>query len=166
MKDNKKLLDLMWMMAAAGWSRSDILAVTECMRDVPFSEINELITQAKSAQQHFQSSFRHGRRDFYFDRPAQKFPSNDVVKKVVHLLRGEAGLTTMDAINLVSKGLRKIDHVRAAGLPGYSKQSLSQWAERATQLFSPSELLYVATTVRNATVHGSALDWNLRKNEP
>lgn len=166
MKENKRLLDLIWIMTAAGWSRSDIMNLIDNMRNLPFSELHDLISHAKSRQEEFKASLLYGRGEMHFKASPQTFASNDTAEKVVFLLRAEAGLTTIEAIEAMSAGLRKIDRGRAEHLPGYSKQSLGQWIDRAAQLFSPSELLYVATTARNASVHGSPLDWNLRKNEP
>lgn len=162
---SRRVLNFVLMMVAAGWRRSEIVSLVESLRRLSDSELSELLLNANHFQEELSASFFSARGDVFYSSPISIAASSDIDEKVIRLLRVEAGLSVMESVRSMSQGLRKVDRARAAELPGYSKQSLGSWVRRAAEVFSPSELLYVATSIRNASVHGTQLDWGLRKNE-
>lgn len=160
--NNRRAYRLFVLLAAAGWTRKDIRSAIDQVRYLSDFEIDHLADRARKIQMEVSELIGYEASESYVD---QSMGSFEVTDKVLYLLKSEAGLSVSEAIKVMTDGLRKIDRQRASDLPGYSKQSLAAWVERSAQVFSPSELLYVATSVRNAYVHGAALDWGLRKNE-
>lgn len=163
--NNRRVLNFVWMVTAAGWRRMEVLKLVEALRYISNYELDELLSTARDGQKEFNALHLSGRGDMFVSPvPSDSAPA-DIDEKVLQLLRVEAGLSAAEAIRSMSASLRKLDKARSLELPGYSKQSLGSWVRRAAKTFSPSELLYVATTIRNASVHGAQLDWGLRKNE-
>lgn len=161
MKSEKQVVKLVWLLVMAGWNRREISELFETMRYVSFSEVESLFLHIKTMQNQSLELFNAQLEGE--GRPAVGDYSSEIADKIGSLLRVEAGLTVSEAIYRMTVELRRLDKFRGADLPGFSKQSLSSWVDRAATLFSPSELLFVATRIRNKVVHEVELDWGLRK---
>lgn len=161
---NKRLFDFICIATAAGWRRSDIVALVKSFQYLSDYELNSLIDGARISLSDFRESFASESDDRYRSPYISPVPGLDeVADKISIILRDEARLSTPDAVNAMVSGLTEIDKIRAGQLPGYSKKSFFSWVLRASEIFSASELLSVATHIRNSLVHGSQLDWRIRK---
>jgi len=83
------------------------------------------------------------------------------VKRVEMLLKNELGLSTGVAAELLLSELKG----GVGDLPRDSaprpKESFTRWLTRISRTVSPSQLLHVATRIRNGVLHGVG-DWPLR----
>jgi hypothetical protein len=83
--------------------------------------------------------------------------------RVDQLLRGEAKLSTGDAVQSLSSRIVQMKLLTPDRLPPLSRKSLRDWVGRLAMLVQPKDILRVATIVRNERVHSPARDWRLRE---
>jgi hypothetical protein len=138
---SKGIRNFVWMMTAAGWRRGEILELADTLRRISYAELHDLISFAIHRQEDFGASFDGSEAKRRGDPSFSVSISTDIDDKVVRLLRDEAHLSAAEAVHSMSAGLRKIDRVRAANLPRYSKRSASpaawsfcarRWSEAQT----------------------------------
>jgi len=86
--------------------------------------------------------------------------TDELAEKVQRLLFDEARLTKLQAFEMLSTQIR----TRHPGLdvPPDPKKGFSAWVRRLATFIPESELLHLATTIRNAFVHDRPQDWRLK----
>lgn len=82
------------------------------------------------------------------------------LSKVERLLLDEANLPKMVAIELLTKELRR--RYPNTSFPSESRKGFAAWIERLSAIIPDSELLHVATQIRNNYVHQAPSDWRLK----
>lgn len=92
------------------------------------------------------------------------FPSEDTVLRVVDLLKNEAGLSARESFDLLDRTLRDNYPNRHYPMPN-PKAGITAWIRALTHDFTDSELLHIASRLRNQIVHGSEKldDWRLKE---
>lgn len=99
--------------------------------------------------------------DFDLNNPYSHSTFEDEVnEKIERLLLIEAGLTKMQAIEKLSNELHK-KHDKLI-LPRDTKKGFSAWITKVSEIVSPSELLHLATYLRNSFVNEPPKDWRLK----
>jgi hypothetical protein len=162
---SRRVSDFICIVVAAGWRRSDIVSVVKSFRHLSEYDLDSMIDNARASFEELRESFVTSEFDDVYRSPyvASVIEQDDVAEKISAILKDEARLSTVEAVSAMTAGLSAIDKIRANQLPGYSKKSFFVWIRRASEIFSASELLSVATSIRNSLMHGSQLDWGLRK---
>lgn len=168
MNNSRLLTKLILLLGAADWSAEEIFRVFSEIKSSRLrpSEIDEMLADFKGFRTHIiKSSKIYYQSDVYrieYVEP-KSVDVSDTADKVERLLRFEAGMTNLEAVSHIARELERLDPSRASGIPSYSKKSLASWVERLSRLYSQSEILHVATLIRNKYVHGADPDWRLRK---
>lgn len=97
-----------------------------------------------------------------FDVPTDRFVASlsDTALKIERLLINDAGMPKAAAIQLMSEELRlRYPNMR---VPSESRKGFYSWIRRLTSQVSEKELLHIATSIRNRSVHDSPTDWRLK----
>jgi len=162
MNRRDEIVSLVMLLVGAGWRREKIKSLILSLQKIPHFEIEELFDAVLSIEREMRRSLNIDHTNSIKKQIGQE--ALRVGERVQFLFR-EAGLTNEQAVKELSARLRDIDKVKGKAIPGYSKTSLAVWVDRVSGLFSPSEILHVATMIRNERVHSSPLDWSLRKYE-
>lgn len=141
------------LLAAAGVRHSEFV---EFMR-AAMSRGNEGVYQDISrlrGQLHLEADEGHARPNV--DTPL----SDELAEKVQRLLFGEAHLTKTEAFDLLSSEVRKRHpHI---DVPLHPKKGFAAWVRKLAAVVPESDLLHLATTIRNSFVHQNPHDWQLK----
>lgn len=86
--------------------------------------------------------------------------SSGTLSKIERLLLEEANLPKRVAIDLLSKQVQK--RYPSKQLPPESRKGFAAWIEKLSFIVSESELLHIATQIRNNFVHQVPSDWGLK----
>lgn len=91
---------------------------------------------------------------------SRSFENDGLAEKILRLLIGDAGLTRSQAIEILNS---EIDF-RHPGLsiPRDSRKGFHSWISRLIEIVPESELLHIATQIRNRFVHDGESDWKLK----
>lgn len=99
-------------------------------------------------------------QDFY-DAETKARPSPNLVgEKIERLLIAEAGLPKRQAIEDLVEAIKQ--RHPAINIPQDSRKGFSAWLAKVVELIPASELLYIATTIRNNYVHDTPSRWRLK----
>lgn len=83
------------------------------------------------------------------------------------MLIDEAGLTKRHAMELIRNSIEGRSDISGQSadskLPEFGRLSFVDWIDRVSRTVSQSELLHVATKLRNELVHTGTTDWPLKK---
>lgn len=167
MKSSRSISKLMLLLAAAGWRRDEVTRVIYELRNISDYEIDDVFSEIASFKKYLIGSIEH--RDEVFEtialRPRVRNISSvsEVGRKVHKLLRDEAGMTNDQVVREFKHYCRESDPARAREIKPLSKKSLASWVDGLVDIYSPSEILHIATIIRNKHVHDGSLDWSLRK---
>lgn len=85
---------------------------------------------------------------------------NGVGEKVERLLLEEAGLSKAVAVRLLTDELKS--RFPRVAIPPESRKGFRQWIRRLSTMATESDLLHLATTIRNKFVHEKPADWRLK----
>ena len=85
---------------------------------------------------------------------------NSTAQKIKRLLLIDAGLSIADASKLLTEELNK--KFPNINIPTISKKSFYIWIEKLIFIVPEKDLLYIATSIRNRSVHDSPIDWKLK----
>ncbi|MBG3850477.1 hypothetical protein ABQZ69_04255 [Xanthomonas sp. WHRI 8391] len=88
-----------------------------------------------------------------------RFQEDDVGLRVDHLLKGEAGLTTKDAVSMLTKRLINEGVLNPREAPPLSRKAFYLWANKLATIVAPKELLRAATIIRSDILHAPRADW-------
>lgn len=95
------------------------------------------------------------------ERAASGAPLNDeLAEKVQRLLIDEAHLTKTQALDLLSLAVRR--RYPAVEVAPDPKKGFAAWIRRLRTVVPESDLLHLATTIRNSLVHERPHDWRLK----
>jgi hypothetical protein len=100
--------------------------------------------------------------DFEVYTPSQNLQATSAPAstKIKRLLLEEARLPKVEAMHaLASAVLKRHPDVK---IPSDSRKGFSAWLLKLINVVSESELLYMATTIRNKYVHEAPTDWRLK----
>ncbi|MDQ1094241.1 hypothetical protein QE400_003654 [Xanthomonas sacchari] len=93
--------------------------------------------------------------------PREHLSSNEssVGERVQRLLKDEAGLSTANAVELLSDALVSEQLIAAREIPPLSRKSLANWVDRVISNVAPKDMLRVATLLRNKIAHAPSTGW-------
>jgi hypothetical protein len=95
------------------------------------------------------------------DRPREPHPVQDeLAAKVERLLFSEAGLSKSQAVEKLASELRR--RYPDVTIPPEAKKGFTAWVRKLAALVPESDLLHLATTLRNSFVHDRPHDWRLK----
>jgi len=165
MSNEKKLSNVILMLCAVGWTQADIIELMKLIRSSSAVDIERYVRRMASTHDRALSRLERSQSVYeYVDMGTRSVTG--IGKKVQSLLREQAGLTNEEAVSAIKKHLSVVDKTQYKLIPKYSKSSLASWVDRVAEIYSPSQILHVATIIRNDRVRGETLDWTLRKYEP
>jgi hypothetical protein len=151
----KKICNLL---AAADISEREVMDfITELER----SHVHDIVTNIsaikkmlKSGVMDFSTSLEYDQKPYHFQL------HSDTEKKIASLLLDEASLPKTMAVSLMTEELSKRYHVH---IPPESRKGFTNWIRKLQEFIPESELLHVATRIRNNFVHDQDYDWRLSK---
>lgn len=151
------------LMALSDLSEDDIL---DLMRQLRTAGTSEILNRVEADREYLQ---RQGRllssSGAHTDRHDTRLElGSDEVKQIERLLVRETGISKAEAAELLTKEL-KMRHPSAAVPLFIPKDGFARWLRQLTQQFPLSEMLHVASALRNKRVHGVGDDW-LEKSDP
>lgn len=97
-----------------------------------------------------------------YELPYDFEEASETERKIVHLLLEDAGLPKIIAISLITQELEK--KYGNIIIPHENRKGFANWVRRLLKFISESELLHIATKIRNEYVHDIPSDWRLSKN--
>jgi hypothetical protein len=147
-------LNICRLLASSGYQERDIAEF-----------VHELIKQGPSAAigdiDDFRRLMKTTSSSRIFDtQTEQAVPLSDTALKIERLLINDAGMPKAVAVSLLSDELRL--RFPRLDVPPESRKGFYSWIRRLTALVSEKELLHIATSIRNRSVHDSPTDWRLK----
>ena len=152
----KKLCNLI---AASNINEKEIYDFISMLQNVGPHEVLDHISEVRKLLNtdfnHY--NFNYGSKNWYASHEFE-MPS-ETEKKIVHLLLEEADLPKTVAINLMTQELEKRFPFQ---VPSESRKGFSNWIRKLLSIIPESELLHIATLIRNNFVHEQSYDWKLK----
>lgn len=144
------------LLAAAGFSEREVREFANCLiEDGPgtllhqFTYVRDMLRGIHLEQ--LETTLEH---------TAVTQTSAGTLSKVERLLLDEAGLSKGAAVDLLMIEFRK--RYPTKRLPSESRKGFAAWIEKLSVVIPESELLHVATQIRNSFVHQTPSDWRLK----
>lgn len=145
-------------LAATGLSAKQLeSALKELQRDGYFSLL-QIVTEMQKADR------TNSREDQVRVKPPSRSQprESEAVILIEKMLREEAGLSAADAVRLLTEEATLRYRKDTPALPPYSRNSLRDWLERLLRVLPSSEVLHLASRIRNERSHGvGASTWKL-----
>jgi hypothetical protein len=159
------------LLTAAGWRPSEIHELLMSLRSVSPYQVDKWIHSAQYMLRDLERGmdmipYESVRSPMPRVSVSSTSPPSGLGEKVSQLVRDEAGLGAEEAASELSLRLARAHKTKADLVPPLSRKSFVSWVDRLASVFPASEILHVATKIRNERVHSGALDWSLRKYEP
>lgn len=145
------------LIAAAGTTKGELEEFVSYLRKIPQEQfISDVLNIKKAILEN--ALVNRG------DAPSKnsRLPNvgNNLEDKIHQLLNIEAGLTKTDASNLLH--LEIIQKYPGLSLPKPGKQGFNVWLSQISKRITPSEILHLATSIRNQHVQSPGSDWRLK----
>jgi hypothetical protein len=144
---------LVLLLAAANFTRREIVEIHGALRRRPAEEIVWRVTELRQAFVK-SSGLRHAER-----RTSRNDSSWTVGERVARLLKDEASLSSGTAHSILMTALVNDGLIREEEIPAVSKKSFHDWVDRLAQVVPPREILRIATEIRNGVVGDDSADW-------
>ena len=93
-------------------------------------------------------------------RPNNFENSSATESKIARLLLEEAGLPKYVAVLRITQELKKLHPSEL--IPSESRKGFLSWIRKLSAITSESELLHIATRIRNEFIHEHPSDWQLK----
>ena len=159
---NNDIRKLCMLLAAAGFDR---YRVEDLFHDLREMSVRKLLAEF-SKYEHETDTYSEA-RTVPLSRKTNyepRFTENDTSARIVDLLTNEARLSVRQAFQLMDTALQEAFPDKNFPAPN-SKMGISAWVKSLNKYFSESELLHVASRLRNQLVHGikSKDDWALKE---
>ena len=144
------------LLAASDLKESEIIEFISLVREIGPNAVAAYIFNARKLI----SSMRQAEFDLYVEHKSNAQSNFNSYDKISRLLLDEARLSKIQAIELLSKEIaRGYPNIQ---IPSESRKGFSIWLEKLTNIISESELLHIATKIRNEYVYDRPLDWRLK----
>ena len=160
---NDELSRFLMCLAALNLTKDGLRRLLDDLQSIPFEEINAQVSSLRKHAQHVaihedlsksSSKTRHSRlRDA------------SVGERVERLLKAEAGMSTIDAVESLTLRLAAQGLIDQTKVPPLSRKSLRDWISRLGNFVSEKDILRHSTIIRNERVHGPTRDWMLSRLE-
>lgn len=146
----------------AGSSLSD-REIAKAMREVSIMSEYELFSAIEDLRsQNLKTQSRQVYTSDIFEQSYLSDSDRLVSDQISQMLRGDTGLTTLQASELLLDALRKhLPKSERDSLPALNKESFSTWVRKLVAIVSPSIVLHEAAKIRNSMAHYSTSDWPL-----
>ena len=154
MKNAERLLILL---AASGLGDKSILDGLKSIRALTDRELLARVRDIRHALRNVRTVAKEGPYEDS-DSKLEHHQRLMIADQVAHLLQREGGLSTLEAVNRLTKSLMR--DVSVAVPEFNSKEGLRGWLTRLN--VHPSVLLHLATRIRNEVMHSPQRDWPLR----
>jgi hypothetical protein len=146
------------LLAAADFDEREIWEFVEAVHKAGPSEVARYVIHIRHM---LMSEMKNGGSDWYIrKRPSNFEPSSETEEKIAHLLLEDAGLPKYVAITRLTQELKK--RHPSEPIPSESRKGFTSWIRKLLAITSESELLHVATRIRNEFVHERPSDWHLK----
>lgn len=154
--------DLMIMLISAGWTNREILDVLKKASSIQPSQLEQGLSELAWKLQEA-TRFKVFTRSSSYARSTGVKKSvsyedeSELYQKVKDMLVIDVGLSSEQIVELLSERLPGGNYI-----PPLSKKSLSNWLERLSHYYPPSQILHAASVLRNQHKKNSGLDWRVR----
>jgi|GEM_PF-3680157 len=157
MKDN--LLRFIFCLAALDLPRDELHRLIAEFQSMPREEIAGRVDYLRhSLPPHFLDDYRIR----FSDRKRPRSRGVSVGERVERLLKAEAGLSTIQAVEKLTSRLVETMAIERREVPPLSRKSLRNWVGRLIGKVPAKDVLRAATILRNEFVHSPVSDWTLR----
>ncbi|MCC5051994.1 hypothetical protein [Xanthomonas campestris] len=153
---NNPLDRLIFALAAMELTSGELAYLEVRLRTLPPKTLEKLVHSQMHAQQKYQDESRH--------QVTLRGNSSTVGDRVERLLKVDARLSTMKAVDIFSGALIREKLLRADQIPPLSKKAFNTWVDRISTIVEPKELLRIATLIRNRLAHEGNTDWSRIEN--
>lgn len=153
---NYNFNQILLLLASSGFSEKDVhdflnsavkYGPNNCLRE--FSYARQKLRELRADQFEVGLESRH----------VSRLPS-EALSKIERLLLDEAGLPKTAAVEFLTRELTRRYPNRP--VPSESRKGFATWIEKLSHTFPESELLHIATKIRNEFVHQAPSDWRLK----
>jgi hypothetical protein len=153
------------LLASSDFSDKELREMVSVLERVSPAELARVVERLRTLAAHEISRLRKAGSHTDLERSGALENRTGIATRVERLLRGDAGLSSSQAIKLLVDVL-----ITGAGIPERmvrprARETLRQWVLRISSDIPPSELLHYASALRNQLVHASPSDWPLRDRE-
>ncbi|WP_153064296.1 hypothetical protein [Acidovorax sp. ST3] len=153
---NANLLKRLYMLlAATNLSTKEIEALALQLKNVETHQFVNAVKFAKKLIEEFPENSPE-----LEDAPLHLSATSNVPKKISSLLIDEARLPKTFAMELLAQEIKS--RVPWIEIPRDSKKGFEAWINRLLFQVTESELLHIATVIRNKYVHTRPSDWRLK----
>lgn len=158
---NDDIRKLCILLAAAGFDR---YRVEELIVDLSRVTPKKIMSEFDKARRYFEDGLDVDIKSSIKKQGFDNRTHDDTTSKIVELLLKESRLTPKESFYLLEGMLRETFPNRDFPPPN-SKMGIAGWIRALTKEFSDSELLHVASRLRNQIVHGIGPqnDWVLKE---
>lgn len=145
------------ILAASNVSEREIYDFLSTIHNISEHEILDHIMDVRKMLATEFGNFNHSSK-YWNNAPSFEIPS-ETENKIVHLLLEEADLPKTLAVSLMTEELEKRFPF---SIPSESRKGFSNWIRKLLSTIPESELLHIATRIRNEYVHDQKYDWRLK----
>lgn len=150
------------LLAASGLSERELREGINALDLRSPEEVVRLVMELRRESKNLIDKRLRSRSHHHFDYPQDESGSSDTIFRVEELLRSEAHMTVKEATRELLESLK--NRHGELPLPSLSsKKSFRSWLSTLLRHISESELLHIATVIRNSRVHSATSDWPLRE---
>lgn len=144
------------LLSAASYRETELVEFAQSLCE---TDISQFVSDVMSARGiFFELAIKDRSEEAH--RPRRHQPTSATEEKVLRLLVSEARLSKAAAAELMRSEIER----RHPGIPlrPLGRTSFVVWLKHVTNLLPSSEVLHLATVIRNERVHSDANDWNLK----
>lgn len=152
----KKLCNLL---AASNINEKEIYDFISTLQNANPHEVLDYISEVRKLLNTELNHYNYAYNSKNWYNPDNFEMPSETEKKIVHLLLEEADLPKTVAIALMTQELEKRLHFQ---VPSESRKGFSNWIRKLLSIIPESELLHIATLIRNNFVHEQSYDWKLK----
>ncbi len=152
------------LLAASNFKEQDIFEFVSYLKNNQIYDSIDLIMDIRRSITNsvksygFTPDYPHSNENLRSYRDLEELSETE--NKIVHLLLEDAGISKNLAIELITDELK--DRYGIDIIPHESRKGFTNWIRRLLKIVSESELLHIATKIRNNFVHNNPSDWKLK----
>lgn len=153
---NKSFRKILMMLAASDFRESDLITFANTVQRIGPEELLRHVYRARKLL----SDWPLDDDDLQHAQVKSPRGGSKTRERIEQLLIEEAGLPKMMAVELLARELQR-RHPNES-LPSESRKGFALWLEKLERVATESELLHIATQIRNKYVHETRSDWRLK----
>ncbi|WP_182851009.1 hypothetical protein [Metapseudomonas otitidis] len=149
------------LLVAAGFDRYRVESLVYEINDIG---VRKVLGEFERVYKTSDGGGHYYERNYSKKNVSEEYQGSDVVVRVVDLLVNESNLSVGQSFFVLERELELTFPGREIAVPR-PKSGLASWVKALTKEFTESELLHVASKIRNQVAHGHGAgdDWVLKE---